>query len=212
MVNISSSDLTLIGRGANSEVYKCNKHFDGRSVVVKISHGMQPQYVIGNYNQLRHIGMEVVNMKECTVDGKPAVLMENLFTDKIVYVSPNSVNNGHKDNLPEDYLLRHKLNDIVNINSLLELLKDLAFCTNEKGIELNMDMISFGVEKGNRNTDVEYKLVDIDAMQYDPSMHYKLYDTNVTNARKAIILFVKYFVETEEVKQRLVQQIDDFEW
>lgn len=213
MVNISSSELTWIGRGANSEVYKYNKPINGVPIVVKKSYGMRLQSAIDNYNRLKQIGvLQVAFIKECIVDGEPAVLMEDLFTDKMVYVSPNSAKNGHKDNLPEDYLLRHKLNDIVNINALLELLKNLAFCTNEKGIGLDMDMISFGVEKGNQNSDVSYKLVDIDAMQCDPAMSYKIYDTNVKNAKEAILLFVEYFVEIEEVKQRLVQQINNFEW
>jgi hypothetical protein len=146
------------------------------------------------------------------VEGKPALLMEDLFTEERVFVSPNSVRNGYVDNLPEEYLLQNKLKDIPNMESVLMQMRDIAQCTNGNGIGLDMDMISFGVQRGNKNSEVSYKLVDIDVMQHDDYSRGQLYESNVAEAKHAIILFVKYFVESDEVKQKLLNQIKDFSW
>lgn len=127
--------------------------------------------------------------------------MENLFDDDRVYVSPNSVRNGFGDNLPEAYLLQNKLNGVTNMDSLLLQVRDLAFCTNANGIGLNMDMISFGVQRGNRDSNVYYKVVDIDVMLHNDYSRGKIYANNVAEAKFAITLFAQYFVETDEVRK-----------
>lgn len=215
MEYISFSDLELLGRGANGEVYKYKKPLipSGLSAVVKISRMGSPQFALQNYDRVKHAGlMHLAFMEECNVEGKPALLMEDLFTEERVYVSPNSVRNGYVDNLPEAYLLHNKLNGIPNIESVLLQMRDIAQCTNGNGIGLDMDMISFGVQRGNRNSEVSYKLVDIDVMQHDEYSRGQLYDNNVAEAKHAITLFVKYFVETDEMKQKLLKQIKDFSW
>ena len=163
MEYIDSKDLTLIGKGANGEVFKYNKPLmsSGLTAVVKVSKMGIPRNAVHNYDLLRHAGVRnLAFYEECCVDGKPAILMEDLFNDEWVYVSPNSVRNGYGDNLPEVYLLQNKLNDIPNMDSLLMQMRDLAFCTKGNGIGLDMDMISFGVQRGNKDSDVYYKLVD----------------------------------------------------
>lgn len=215
MEYINSVDLELIGQGANGKVYKYNKLLvpSGLSAVVKISRLINPSNAINNYDLVRHAGlMHLAFYEECRVDGKPAMLMEDLFTENKVYVSPNSVRNGYVDNLPEAYLLNNKLNGIVNMDSLLMQMRDIVNCTNGNGIGLDMDMISFGVQRGNNDSEVSYKLVDLDSMLHDDYSRYKLRESNTIAAKEAIGLFVKYFVETDEVKQILYQQIKDFQW
>lgn len=214
MEYINFSDLELIGRGANGEVYKNTKPLmpSGLYAVVKISRIGSPKYALKNYDLIRHAGlMHLAFMEECRVDGKPALLMEDLFTDWHVYVSPNSVRNGYTNNLPEAYLLQNKLNDIFNMDDVLLQMRDIAQCTSGNGIGLDMDMISFGVQRGNKDSDVSYKMVDIDVM-HDDSYRGKLYNNNVAEAKNAITLFVRYFVESEIVKKKLYQQIKDFQW
>lgn len=217
MEAIAFSDLTLIGKGSNGEVYRYNKPLQpsGLSAAVKISKTGTSKFVIKNYELLRHTGlMNLAFFEECLVDGKPAILMENLFTDEKVYVSPNSVRNGHETNLPEAYLLANKLNDICNMDSLLLQMRDIAQCTSGKGIVLDMDMISFGVQRGDKDSPVSYKLVDIDGMLHDDGMYgnRELYVNNVGEAKEALKLFIKYFVETDEVKMRLCKQVKEFQW
>lgn len=77
-------------------MYKYNKPLvpSGLSAVVKISRLINPSNAINNHDLVRHAGlMHLAFYEECRVDGKPAMLMENLFTDNKVYVSPNSVRN-----------------------------------------------------------------------------------------------------------------------
>jgi len=212
---IDSKDLSQIGRGANGTVYKYNKALEssGLTAVVKVSKMGNPSNAVRNYDLLKHAGVRnLAFYEECRVDGEPAILMEDLFNDEWVYVSPNSVRNGNVDNQPEDYLLQNKLNDIHNMDTLLLQMRDLAFCTNGNGIGLDMDMISFGVQKGNKDSDVFYKLVDIDVMLHDDKCRHKLYSTNIIAAKEALTLFVQYFVETDEVKKRLFQQVKEFKW
>lgn len=215
MEYIDSKDLELIGQGTTSQVYKYKKPLvpSGLSAVVKMSRLINPSNAVKNYELLRNAGvMHLAFYNECRVDGKPALLMEDLFTDNWVYVSPNSVRNRFEYSLPEAYLLYNKLNDISNMDSLLIQLRDLVNCTNGSGIGLEMDMISFGVQRGNKDSDVSYKLVDIDSMCHNEYSHYQLYESNKLGAIEAISLFVEYFIETDDVKRKLYQQINDFDW
>lgn len=215
MEYINSVDLELIGQGANGKVYKYNKLLvpSGLSAVVKISRLINPSNAINNYDLVRHAGlMHLAFYEECRVDGKPAMLMENLFTENKVYVSPNSVRNGYVDNLPEAYLLNNKLNGIANMDSLLMQMRDIVNCTNGNGIGLDMDMISFGVQRGNNDSEVSYKLVDLDSMLQDDYSRYKLRESNTIAAKEAIWLFVKHFVENDAVQQKLYQQINNYDW
>ena len=215
MENISSSDLTFIGKGANGEVYKYNKPLEpsGLSAVVKISRMCMPRFALEKYEMIKHAGVQhLAFYEECNVDEKPALLMENLFTDDEVYVSPNSIKNGYENNLPESYLLQNKLNGITNMESLLMQMRDLAQCLNGKGIGLDMDMISFGVKKGDKDSPVSYKLVDIDTMLQDDGCRNKLYDSNVIAAKEVLTIFIKHFVNGDEVKKKLLQDVDSFNW
>lgn len=212
---IQSSELSLIGRGANGWVYKYNKPItqSGLYGVVKISKRLNLQKAIENYDLVRQTGvMYLAFYEECRVDGQPAILMEDLFTEEMVYVSPNSVRNGYTDNLPEAYLLQNKLTNIANMDYLLAQMRELAMCTSGKGIGLDMDMISFGVKKGVKQPDMSYKLVDIDVMLHSDIMCYKLNKDNVLGAQEALERFVDYFIETNEEKQKLIQQIREFRW
>jgi len=194
MEYISSSDLELIGKGANSEVYKYTKPLMscGLSAVVKISRIGSPKYALANYDRIKHAGlMHLAFMEECRVDGKPALLMEDLYTDNQVFVSPNSVNHGFVKNLPEAYLLQNKLNDILNMEYVLLQMRDIAQCTNGNGIGLDMDMISFGVQRGNKDSEVSYKIVDIEGMLHDNGSRWQLYDRNVEEVKHAITLINK---------------------
>lgn len=212
---IISSELSLIGKGANGQVFKYNKPITQNKLtaVVKVSGRLNLKKAIENYDLINQTGvMSLAFYEECHVDGQPAILMEDLFTDEMVYVSPNSVRNGYLNNVPEAYLLQNKLTDIANMGCLLEQMRNLVICTDGKGIGLDMDMISFGVKKGEKVPEVSYKLVDIDGMLHDDSMRYKLYEENVLSAQEALERFVEYFVETRVVQDKLIQQIKNFLW
>ncbi len=55
-------------------------------------------------------------------------------------------------------------------------------------------------------------MVDIDVVLQDDTRSLQLYDNNVIEAKHAISLFVQYFVESDEVKKKLYQQINNFQW
>ena len=211
MEYISMNDLTFLGEGANSKVYKYNKPFGpyGLDMAVKVSRNARQS--IANYEKLKETGCMKVYAELCKVDGEEAILMQNLFTDMEVYVSPNSYRNNHTSNLPETYLAQNKLKGIANMNSLLCQLSDLARCCDSKGIEVRIDMISFGVPKGIEVPNVSYKVVDVDGMDFSDECRYKLKDWNIDEAIDAINIFIENCVE-HGAQAALLDEVKNYKW
>ena len=42
-------------------------------------------------------------------------------------------------------IIANKIDDIANMDNLLYMMRDIATCTNGKGIGLDMDMVFFGI-------------------------------------------------------------------
>lgn len=214
MEDIKFKDLTLIGEGANSKVYRYNKPYgqSNMSVVVKVGSCIIAKRYRDNIEKLKHAGLMTIAFADpCSVEGKPAVIMYDLNAGGEVWVSPNTVKNGHHSEA-EEYLLANKILDIANFDNLLAMMRDIAACTNGKGIGLDMDMVFFGMQRNESRPSVYYQLVDVDAMLSDPSMAYELKESNTTAAKEAITLFVKYFVEPGDKQMELYERINIFEW
>lgn len=214
MLYLSSDKLEYIGCGANGKVYRVLKEESGYTLSAVVKSGIcNPEKVRENYNALKHCAVLCLAfMEECRLDDKPAILMEDLSTDDVVYVSPNSVRNGYRDNAPESYLLNHKISDIANFDNIIEQLQDLVYCTGCKGVELSMDTIFFGVNRGESAPRLSYKIVDIDGMIVDPTCDKShLKDYNAKEIKFALQLFIEYFVETGERKTAMLNKLKDIE-
>ena len=101
--------------------------------------------------------MSLAFYEECHVDGQPAILMEDLFTDEMVYVSPNSVRNGYLNNVPEAYLLQNKLTDIFASQTKLRQVKkngDLQLAGEITGF----DQFNKGVSSNGYSNQVQLKM------------------------------------------------------
>lgn len=214
MEYINFKDLTPIGEGANSKVFRYNKPYGQSNMpaVVKIGNSMIAKNYQENIAKLKHAGLLTIAFADpCNVDGESAVIMLDLNAGDEIWVSPNTVRNGHQSDA-EEYLMANKIEDIVNIDNLLAMMRDAAWCTNGKGIGLDMDMIFFGMKKGESSPTVRYQLVDIDAMLSDPSMAYGLKESNTIAAKDAITLFVRYFVKPSDRQKELFEMIEKYEW
>lgn len=211
MEYIKKSELDLIAKGSHSEIYKYLKPYGqyGLNMVVKVT--TRPQATIENLQLLSCTGCNKIFAELCSVEGKEAILMENLYTDDTVYVFPNTYRQNWKGNQPEAYLNSHKIKGIANMPSLLCQVCDLAHACDSKGIELQIDMLSFGVPKGVEAPDVMYKVADVDCMLQDDDHICKLTDYNIGEAKWALEIFVKYCVE-ESAQEKLLQQIKDYKW
>lgn len=211
MEHINRTDLSFIGKGANSSVYKYNKPYGpGKlDMVVKITSNAKNS--IKNYEVLKKIGCDIVIAELCSIEGKEAVIMHNLFTKSEVYVSPNSYRNGHIDNLPEAYLKKNKIKGIANIDSLLCQLSDLARSCDSNGVELLIDMISFGVPKCVNFPSVSYKIVDVDGMLYSEQHRNRLLKCNMDEAKWALEVFVENCV-VESEQANLLEKINSYNW
>lgn len=214
MEYIQFSDLELIGEGSTSKVYRYKKPYGKGNLpaVVKISTDLTARNYQKNIDLLKHAGQMTIAFAEpCNVEGKSAVIMLDLNAGDEIWVSPNTVRNGHHSEA-EEYLQAHKIEDVANFNDLLAMMRDAAWCTNGKGIVLDMDMIFFGMKKDVSCPAVRYLLVDVDAMLSDPSMAYQLKENNTISAKEAITLFVRYFVKPGNRQKDLFLQIDKYEW
>ncbi len=208
------SDLTLVGKGANSKVYRYSKPYGQGHLhaVVKIGTKFTAKNYQVNLDKLKHAGLMTIAFADpCNVEGKPAVIMLDLNAGDEIWVSPNTVRNGHHSEA-EDYIIDHKIEDIANMDDLLAMMRDIAWCTNSKGIGLDMDMIFFGMKKDENIPLVRYCLVGIDAMLSDPSMAYELKESNTIAAKEAITLFVQYFVKPGDRQKELFDLIDKYDW
>lgn len=214
MEYINMNDLTLVGEGANSKVYRYKKPYGQGSLpaVVKIGKDTIARKYQENIDKLKHAGLLTIAFADpCSVEGKPAVIMHDLNAEDEIWVSPNTVRNIHHS-VAEDYLLANKIDDIANMDNLLYMMRDIATCTNGKGIGLDMDMVFFGMQKGESCPSVSCRLVDIDGMQSNPSMAYELRNVNTLAAKEAITFFVKYFVKPGDSQKALLDRIEKYDW
>lgn len=209
MEYIKKSELELMAKGSHSEIYKYLKQYKGLSMVVKVV--ANPQYTIDNLNLLSATGCMKVYAELCDVEGKKAILMENLFTDDMVYVFPNTYRGTWKECAPELYLYNNKIKGIANMESLLYQVRVLAHACDSKGIELLIDMLSLGVPKGVDVPDVSYKVVDVDGMMQNDEHICKLTDCNIGEAKWALQIFVQNCVE-EDAQKALLNQIENYNW
>lgn len=209
MEYIKRADLELIAESAHSKIYKYLKPYRCLDMVVKET--SQPHVTIANLDMLSSTGCMKVFAELCDVEGKKAILMENLFTDDIVFVFPNTYRGKWQKCAPELYLYNNKIKGIANMDSLLCQVRDFAHDCDSKGIELLIDMLSFGVPKGEAIPDVSYKVVDVDGMMQDDSHIFKLANVNIGEAKWALRIFVEYCVE-DPAQADLLAQIENFNW
>ena len=209
MEYIKRTDLELMAESGHSQIYKYLKPYKGLSMVVKET--TNPQVTINNLNMLTSTGCMKVLAELCDVDGKKAILMENLFTDDMVYVFPNTYRGNWKKCAPELYLYNNKIKGIANMDSLICQVRDFAHACDSKGIELLIDMLSFGVPKGDEVPEVSYKVVDVDGMGQDDARIFKLTKENIGEAKWALRIFVEYCVE-DSAQADLLAQIENFKW
>ena len=208
---IRKSELKLIAKGSHSEIYQYLKPYGQYGLNMAVKMTTRPRFSIENLNLLNSIGCNKIYAELCSVEGKEAIFMENLYTDDVVYVFPNTYRNKWEENKPEVYLNTHKLKGISNMSSLLYQLRELAHACDSKGIELQIDMLSFGICKAEKTPNVMYKVADVDCMMQDDGHIFKLSDNNICEAKWALEIFVKYCVD-ESAQEDLLQQIKDFKW
>lgn len=212
MIYLNSSQLQLIGQGANGKVYRVPTELSGLPIpaVVKTCR-LGVKRVLDNYEAVCKCGVNTLCfMQECVLDGYPALLMEDLFTEEKVFVSPNSIRNGHLDNEPENYLQSHKITSISNYDILLLQLSDLVTCASNKGIELLVDTIFFGVERNALSPSLTYKIVDLDGMIISLEYGNQVRETNVVEIKWALSIFIESYVSDRTVAAHYIQQLQDY--
>ena len=188
-------------------MYRVPQQLLGRSKSAVVKTPCDPSEMITRWQKVRLGGMKTVEfMEECEVDGKPGVMMEDLSTNNFVYVSPNTVRNGNGKNEPEDYLLNNKIDSIANFDELLQEMEKLYHYSCCAAIEINYDAIFFGVEKGNSNPSVTYKLVDLDLMCMNLTINEC--QSNKQQIKQALEHFVEFFVSNQANAKSYKTQIN----
>ena len=159
-----------IGEGGNWKVYRCLLQ-DCSSVIVKESKGFVDMAIKGSIKKYQLIKALVIPttsfLEVSSLDGKSVLVTEDLNSDNLCFVSPNSVktekdellaclrenfipclSSERIDSKSEQYFYKNKIKEISNFPSFLQRVKEdinKAACHN---ISIAFDSYFFSIEKG----------------------------------------------------------------
>lgn len=233
MKTINSCDLELIGGGGNNLVYRPiagRTDCEGYVVRVPKCNAQKSCAIIDIWRKLQNINIPTLSFVDpCLVDGKEAILCEDLFTHGKIYVSPNSVETDedkqcreisealfsskhkiHINNYQEQALYKQKIAGICNVEDCLNNVKlDLKQAATNK-IFLDFDCYFFGFVPTEDEVNLDYKIADFDNihMEVDDS---ELYEKMCELFTETFMKFIQFFVD-ENKQEDLVTVIESFNW
>lgn len=233
MKTIDSCDLELIGGGGNTLVYRPiagRTDCDGYVVRVPKCNAQKSCAIIDRWHKLQNINIPTLfSVDSCLVDGKEALLCEDLFANGKIYVSPNSVETDdqkllrkindafyptmstmHVINEQEQALYRQRISGICNVRDFLNGVKlDLKQAAVNK-IFLDFDCYFFGFMPTEDEVNIDYKIADFDNISIDvdnPELYERMCELFTDTFKKFIQLFV-----VENKQDELYAVIESFKW
>ena len=218
-----------IGEGGNWKVYRCLLQ-DCSSLIVKESKGFVDMAIKGSikkYQLIKALYIPTTSFLEVSsLDGKSVLVTEDLNSDNICFVSPNSVKTEKdellaclRDNLTpclsseridsksEQYFYKNKIKEISNLPSFLQRVKEdinKAACNN---ISIVFDSYFFSIEKGKSCSVIDYKIADWDNIEECEDVDFKeLLNANIVEFQEGMFKFLELFVQEGE-KRELYQSL-----
>lgn len=198
---------------------------DCSSVIVKESKGFVDMAIKGSikkYQLIKALDIPTTSFLEISsLDGKPVLVTEDLNSDNICFVSPNSVKTEKdellaclRDNLTpclsleridsksEQYFYKNKIKEISNFPSFLQRVKEdinKAACHN---ISIAFDSYFFSIEKGKSCSVIDYKIADWDNIEECEDIDFKgLLNVNIVEFQEAMFKFLELFVQAGEKRE-----------
>lgn len=219
-------DIKQIGEGGNSQTYLLEKEVNGySSAVIKVPKARDEhrvRFAIERHRMLQENGIKTMAfLEECMLDGKIALLTENLHKEDFTYLDANAHLLREEDKLirklnlgfmpivevkePEEerWFADHRFVEITNLQvfakSHIEFLEKVSVAH----IYLSYDSYYFRVNRQEK-TDIDYIIADWDdVIEYDED---GLSGLNKEQFKEALLQFVDRYVE-EEVGEKYKKAI-----
>lgn len=213
-----------IGEGGNWKVCRCLLQ-DCSSLIVKESKGFVDMAIKGSikkYQLIKALDIPTTSFLEVSsLDGKSVLVTEDLNSNNICFVSPNSVktekdellaclrdnfipclSSERIDSKAEQYFYKNKIKEISNFPSFLQRVKEdinKAACHN---ISIAFDSYFFSIEKGKSCSVIDYKIADWDNIEECEDIDFKkLLNANIVEFQEAMFKFLELFVQEGEKKE-----------
>jgi len=217
--------LEHIGQGGNWDIYRLEntlktKHFVFR--IPKCNSESKIENYLYNYSLIKRLNLPTLNIViKYSKNRENGIKTEDLnYLNDWIYVSHNSLysdsqkqihqlsNSILKDEKQkksrkspeiEGYRYRNRLSEILNFNLFLEdCVKDLIRTT-ENDILIEYDSYFFGTSRNEKQSDIDYKIVDLDNIFDKTEKKYdELFELNLAEFTRAITGFVNYFIDKNE--------------
>lgn len=216
-----------IGEGGNWKVYRCLLQ-DCTSVIVKEPKGFVDMTIKGsmkNYQLIKSLDFPTTSFLEVSsLNGKPVLVTEDLNSNNLCFVSPNSVktekhelvalvaclrenfipclSSERIDSKAEQYFYKNKIKEISNLPSFLQRVKECINKASCHNISITFDSYFFSIEKGKSCSVIDYKIADWDNIEECEDVDFKkLLNANIVEFQEAMFKFLKLFVQDGEKKE-----------
>lgn len=210
-------EIRLIGEGGNSHIYLLDREYAGRtSAIIKVPKAfvdINVNKALENYDMLKQHGITTTAfLDECSLDGRRALITENLHHDDYTYLDSNAhlrtpvdfllrqidkdYEARHDEKEPEEerWFADHKFERITNLkefaNNHLVFLEKVSAAN----IYLAYDCYYFKVKKA-KVTDLDYIIADWDDVQICDQTD--LYELNKGEFVSALRQFVQKYVSED---------------
>lgn len=169
---------------------------------------------VNNFKTINKIGLSTLRIvEEFNYEGKQGIRTEDLnYRKEYIYVTYNSLYSDEQkmiDSLNqyiktdenkkspeyEEFRYRNKLKEITNFEEFIKAVKNDLLLATEKDILIDFDSYFFGTKKSSDISNIDYKIVDLDNIYTNTGKTQKeLLSDNISEFKRAIVGFVKYFV------------------
>lgn len=182
---------------------------------------------IKKYQLIKALDIPTTSFLEVvSLDGKSVLVTEDLNSNNLCFVSPNSVktetdellaclrdnsipclSSERIDSKAEQYFYKNKIKEISNFPSFLQRVKEdinKAACHN---ISIAFDSYFFSIEKGKFCSVIDYRIADWDNIEECEDIDFKeLLNANIVEFQDAMFRFLELFVQEGE-KRELYQSL-----
>lgn len=213
----TDKDIRLIGEGGNSRTYLLEREVRGhRSAIIKVPKACDEHRLhaaIERHEMLQEYGIRTTGfLEECLLDGKMALLTENLHKNDFTYLDANAhllreedklirkLNSGivqtveEKEPEEERWFADHKFVEITNLQEFVKSHIEFLEKVSAAHIYLSYDSYYFRVNRQER-TDIDYIIADWDdVIEYDED---GLFELNKEQFKDALWQFVDRYVKEE---------------
>lgn len=226
-------DIRLIGEGGNNRIYEFNGFFNGySSAVIRVSKRCNQRSVAENiqkYNFLKRLGINTTAfLEECTFDGVPSLVTENLHNGYYTFLDANAhllrdadillreldvnrkINSIWKEPEEERWFADNKFSGITNLRVFIQRHNTLLYTLADSHLYIASDCYFFKVRKQSL-TELDYIIADWDDIGLYDDVN-DLATINIEQFKDALLQFVDKYVEDDcdDYKGEIEQVF--FEW